>query len=94
MAQRLPNLTAFLFTTFLAPDAFLGEPYRQPDGVVTHADRPPYHRSAHSVAAAVTAAGLFPRFSDQRLPRGQVLCIATRGPDSGGESPRTGQANR
>ena len=39
--RRFPNLRATLFTVFLS-DAPTST--RQPDGVVTHPDRPPYHR--------------------------------------------------
>lgn len=76
VAERLPNLRAFLFTTFLAPPEDLAAPYRQADGVVTHPDRPPYHRSQNSVGQAVERVGLIADFPAQRLPRGQALCIA------------------
>lgn len=72
---RFPRLRACLFTVFLAPDP--RQSTRQPDGVVTHADRPPYHVSDASVVAAVQAAGLLPARKPTLLPRGQVLWIAT-----------------
>jgi SAM-dependent methyltransferase len=77
LRERFPQLRAFLFTVFLAPDAEAARgPVRQPDGVVTHADRPPYHHLQEAVTALVLAAGLAPDWRADRLPRGQVLCIA------------------
>ena len=72
---RFPVLQRLLFTVFLAPDADTG-PLRQPDGVVTHPDRPPYHRPAGEVLQEARAAGFIATFRDARLPRGQVLCLA------------------
>ena len=37
---HFPNLQHLLFTVFLAPPGHLG-PFRQPDGAVSHPDRPP-----------------------------------------------------
>jgi hypothetical protein len=71
---RLPRLRACLFTVFLAPDG--AGTTRQPDGVVTHPDRPPYHVSEETVAATVRAAGFTPTRKPTRLPRGQVLWVA------------------
>lgn len=72
---RFPTLQRLLFTVFLAPDGHAG-PLRQPDGVVTHADRPPYHRPAADVLDDARAAGFAAAFRDARLPRGQLLCLA------------------
>jgi SAM-dependent methyltransferase len=70
---RLPNLTTLLLTVFTAPDGHHGA-HRQPDGVVTHPDRPPYHRPMAAVEADARAAGFVPRWPDALLPRGQRLC--------------------
>lgn len=72
---RFPRLRAFLFTVFLAPEG--AGATRQPDGVVTHPDRPPYHFTREAVAAMASAAGFDARATDDRLPRGQVLWVAT-----------------
>jgi hypothetical protein len=72
---RFSRLRACLFTVFLADDPT--QSTRQPDGVVTHPDRPPYHVTEASVIDAVVAAGLIPRRKSMRLPRGQVLWTAT-----------------
>lgn len=74
---RFPALTAFLFTCFLAPPDALTTSRRQPDGVVTHPDRAPYHLSEDSVTDAARAAGFTLTRRDDRLPRGQVLFRAT-----------------
>ena len=73
---RFPALQRLLFTVFLAPGDHHG-PLRQPDGVVTHPNRPPYHRPAQDVLDDARAAGFNAVFRDTRLPRGQVLCLAT-----------------
>lgn len=72
--RRFPNLRALLFTVFLSdsPDSS-----RQPDGVVTHPDRPPYHVPETRVARTIRAAGFTPARHPARLPRGQVLWTAT-----------------
>jgi SAM-dependent methyltransferase len=75
LRRRCPALRALLFTVFLAPEGQAG-PLRQPDGVVTHPDRPPYHRPAAEVLQDARAAGFAARFGDARLPRGQKLCVA------------------
>ena len=72
---RFPALQHLLFTVFVAPDDHTG-PLRQPDGVVTHPDRPPYHRPAGEVLQDARAAGFVATLCDTRLPRGQVLCLA------------------
>ena len=72
--RRFPNLRATLFTTFLS-DA--PGPTRQPDGVVTHPDRPPYHLPEAAVRDTITQAGFTPTRLPTLLPRGQVLWSAT-----------------
>ncbi len=71
---RQPGLKVFLFTVFLAPDPTRS--WRQPDGVVTHPDRPPWHLSAPDVAAIADAAGWGIERRDVMLPRGQALFAA------------------
>lgn len=73
---RCPRLTHVLFTVFLAPETSTTA-HRQPDGVVTHPDRPPYHRPASDVLAAVAQSGFAGAFRPALLPRGQALCLAT-----------------
>ena len=70
---RFPKLRAFLFTAFLAPD---GGSFRQADGVVTHADRPPYHVLESDLKALVERAGYEAHLRDTVLPRGQRLMDA------------------
>jgi hypothetical protein len=72
--RRFPNLRTTLFTVFLS-DAPTST--RQPDGVVTHPDRPPYHVTETQVAATIRAAGFTPIRLPTLLPRGQVLWSAT-----------------
>lgn len=72
--RRFPNLRAVLFTVFLSD---LPGPARQPDGVVTHPDRPPYHLPETLVAETIAAAGFAPARLPTLLPRGQVLWSAT-----------------
>lgn len=74
--QRLDGKPKVLFTVFLAPDGHGPAPLRQPDGVVTHRDRPPYHFDEAAVRLAARQAGFDLSRSDQLLPRGQVLFIA------------------
>lgn len=75
--KRLPALEKLLFTVFIAPnDAYLA-PFRQPDGVVTHAARAPYHMLAEDVAYLTRASGFDADFLQTELPRGQVLIRAT-----------------
>ena len=72
--RRFPNLRTTLFTFFLS-DATTHT--RQPDGVVTHPDRPPYHVAESRVAQTIRAAGFTPTRLPTLLPRGQVLWSAT-----------------
>ena len=76
IAQRWPGPRVFLFTVFLAPEGQESASLRQPDGVVTHPDRPPWHLTEASLSAMATAAGLTLTRQPDRLPRGQVLFLA------------------
>ena len=67
-------LRAALVTLFLADGT---GPQRQPDGVVTHSGRPPYHRPRATVEAEARAAGFTPAWGEGKLPRGQALLILT-----------------
>ena len=69
-----PNLRATLFTVFLSDTP---GSTRQPDGVVTHPDRPPYHVPEAQIAATIADAGFTPARQPLLLPRGQVLWTAT-----------------
>jgi hypothetical protein len=73
--RRFPKLRACLFTVFLASDP--DRPMRQADGVVTHPDRPPYHVTEAAVVNATRAAGYAGVRRPTRLPRGQVLWVAS-----------------
>lgn len=72
---RFARLQGLLFTVFHAPEGV--DSLRQPDGVVTHAARPPWHFAPERVAALVRAAGFDAAPTTDRLPRGQVLWRAT-----------------
>ena len=75
---KFPALQKLLFTVFLAPDAATSlHAHRQPDGVVTHPARAPYHLLAQDVAAMAQDTGFRVTPRDTRLPRGQVLYAAT-----------------
>lgn len=77
--QRLPALESVFFTVFLAPDAErAARPFRQPDGVVTHDLRPPYHLLPEDVTHIARTAGWQVTRDDRVLPRGQVLFVARR----------------
>jgi SAM-dependent methyltransferase len=73
--RRFPRLRAALFTVFLAPEG--AGATRQPDGVVTHPDRPPYHLPEATVARMIREAGFRPDRAPTQLPRGQVLWTAS-----------------
>ena len=74
---RFPALQNLLFTAFLAPDVGASlHPVRQPDGVVTHDSRAPYHMLAEDVLHLTRASGFTVDQQQTRLPRGQVLFIA------------------
>lgn len=78
--QRFEHLEVFLFTVFLAPNAkAAASALRQPDGVVTHAQRAPYHLLAENVAQMAAETGWRLERSEVVLPRGQVLFRARPG---------------
>jgi SAM-dependent methyltransferase len=72
---HFPALQNLLFTVFLGPQS---ASHRQPDGVVTHATRAPYHFAADDVLNAIRSTGFSGQLHPTRLPRGQILCTATR----------------
>lgn len=75
--RRFPALDCLLFTVFLAPDAQRAVgPLRQPDGVVTHDIRPPYHLLEADLTHFATQTGWHLTRRDTVLPRGQVLFVA------------------
>lgn len=75
--SRLPNLQLFAFTVFLAPDAAsVSLPFRQPDGVVTHDLKAPYHILHGDVLHLARGSGFRVSRQRNRLPRGQVLYLA------------------
>jgi hypothetical protein len=74
LRARCPALRKLLLTVFLCPDGQTGA-LRQPDGVVTHPDRPPWHRPARAVEMDAEAAGFTAQWRDRQLPRGQRLCV-------------------
>lgn len=77
LRARFPALETLLFTVFLAPDpAALLHPVKQPDGVVTHATRAPWHMLAEDVLHLARASGFTAKLRADRLPRGQALVIA------------------
>jgi hypothetical protein len=65
-----------MLTVFLAPiEAYL-TPFRQPDGVVTHSARAPYHMLRGDAEYLLRASGYRAEFPPTELPRGQQLIIA------------------
>lgn len=75
--RRFDRLEAFFFTVFLVPDAAqAATAFRQPDGVVTHDIRPPYHVLPEDIAHMARTTGWGATRSAMRLPRGQVLFCA------------------
>lgn len=72
----LSAIHQLLFTVFLAPDGAQDSALRQPDGVVTHPDRPPYHFGTAAIRAAAHQAGFALEQSQRVLPRGQILFLA------------------
>lgn len=72
LRNHCPHLRTLLLTLFLAPQEKPGA-FRQPDGVVTHTDRPPYHIAPHQAERAISAAGFSVTRPNTLLPRGQVL---------------------
>ena len=76
---RFPRLQKLLFTVFLAPDETAAQnQYRQPDGVVTHPNRAPYHVLANDVLSIADATGFTAEPRETQLPRGQILIVARR----------------
>jgi hypothetical protein len=76
LRDRLPRLKKVLFTLFLGDGTDAHGPVKQPDGVVTHFDRPPYHVLSSDVCRHCTDAGFAASARDDRLPRGQRLWVA------------------
>jgi hypothetical protein len=77
LRTRLPGLKTLFFTVFHAPeDQTAPDRVAQPDGVVTHPDRPPYHVKMRQVLAHCSSAGFAAQARDDRLPRGQRLWVA------------------
>ncbi len=75
--RRFDRLERFLFTVFLVPDpATAMTPFRQADGVVTHAQRAPYHILADDLVDLVQSIGWHMTRSSVMLPRGQILFTA------------------
>ncbi|THD75649.1 class I SAM-dependent methyltransferase [Thalassobius vesicularis] len=78
--RRFPALQVFLFTVFLAPQDEAARPYRQPDGVVTHPAKAPFHVLETELQALATETGWSLTRDARMLPRGQVLYAARRQP--------------
>ena len=79
LRARFPALQRLLFTVFLAPDAVTASaPHRQPDGVVTHPNRAPYHFLGSDVLRLAQGAGFAAALRPVQLPRGQSLFVARR----------------
>jgi len=77
IAARFRRFEKLLFTVFLAPDDAFATPFRQPDGVVTHPDRTPFHFREADVLHLTRTTGLQAARRDLRLPRGQMLFVAS-----------------
>ena len=73
--RRFPALRRVIFTVFLAPEGTPG-PHRQADGVVTHADRFPWHMDSLQVIEIAEKYGFSALNHPHRLPRGQVMFTA------------------
>jgi cyclopropane fatty-acyl-phospholipid synthase-like methyltransferase len=72
--HRFPQLQKLLLTVFLAPEDAPGS-HRQIDGVVTHPNRPPWHRRQGAVEDEARAAGFTLAWREKWLPRGQRLAV-------------------
>lgn len=70
---RFPAMEWLMFTVFIAPDDRFDAPHRQPDGVVTHPDRAPWHHRMGDVLATARTAGFDTAALPTELPRGQQL---------------------
>lgn len=80
--RRFPALELLLLTVFLAPDPISSlQPFRQPDGVVTHDARTPYHMLEEDVLHLARASGFAITRHETELPRGQVLFHLVRSAD-------------
>lgn len=76
---KFPALQRLLFTLFLAPDEHAAaSQYRQPDGVVTHPARAPYHVLANDVIRLCQICGFVATPRHIQLPRGQTMFVAQR----------------
>jgi hypothetical protein len=71
-----PRLQKLMLTVFEAPKAAYLHAHRQPDGVVTHAARAPYHMLREDVDYLLRASGYAADFPPTELPRGQQLIVA------------------
>lgn len=71
-----PALEKLVLTVFLAPDNAYLTPFRQPDGVVTHSARAPYHMLRGDVEHMLQSSGYAFDFRATELPRGQALIVA------------------
>lgn len=79
MHAQFPALQRMLFTVFLAPNQTSAQNhYRQPDGVVTHQDRAPYHMLEEKVHSIAAMCGFTLQKRETLLPRGQILFVAQR----------------
>jgi hypothetical protein len=76
IARRWPARRTVLFSAFLAPEGQGRAALRQPDGVVTHPDRPPWHLTEAALLTMADAAHMPITRCPDRLPRGQVLFSA------------------
>jgi len=74
--RRFPRLEWLMFTVFTAPDDQFNAPFRQPDGVVTHPGRAPWHHRLADVLATAQNAGFTATPLPTELPRGQLLVHA------------------
>ncbi len=71
LGARFPALDRAIITLFLCDPGYEGA-LRQPDGVVTHPDKPPYHTPLDAVGHLAALAGLSVTPLPHRLPRGQI----------------------
>ena len=74
LRHHLRSQGKLLLTVFLCPEGHAGR-LAQPDGVVTHSDRPPWHRPASAITEDAAVTGFSCAWRDRQLPRGQRLCV-------------------
>ncbi|MGB3407400.1 MAG: class I SAM-dependent methyltransferase [Jannaschia sp.] len=74
--RSFPGLSAFVLTVFLAAEDQAAAAVRQPDGVVTHPARPPYHLTVMEAENIVVTSGFRAEILPTILPRGQRLIVA------------------